>query len=356
MKIISIVGARPQFIKLAPLCMEINIQKEIEHIIINTGQHYDYNMSKLFFEELGIPEPKYHLEVGPGLQGYQTGEIIKKCEEIFVREKPDLVVVFGDTTSTLGGALAASKLHIHVAHIESGLRSYDKTMPEEINRVLVDHVSDYLFCPTKNAVKNLKKEGIIKNVFIVGDIMIDALVQGIKIAETKQSILLKLGLKPKEYYLVTIHRQSNTDNKENLQSLVDALCSIKSAVVLPIHPRTEKMLKQFRLFNKLNNAIKIIPPQGYFEMLLLEKNARMILTDSGGVQKEAYFFKVPCLTLRDTTEWIETVNEGWNVIVGTGRTKIQNATNNFNLSFENYKHSYGVGNAAEKIVEISVNI
>jgi len=356
MKIISIVGARPQFIKLAPLCLELSKRKEIEHIIVNTGQHYDYNMSKLFFDELGLPEPKYHLEIGVGNQGYQTGEIIKKSEEIYLQEKPDLVVVFGDTTSTLGGALAASKLHIPIVHVEAGLRSYDKTMPEEINRIIVDQISTLLFCPTKVTVKNLKKEGVTNGVFVVGDIMIDSLVQGIKIAETKQSILSKLNLMSQNYYLTTIHRQSNTDIKENLQNLVDTLCSIDGIVVLPLHPRTEKMLKQFNLYTKLKEKVMLIEPVGYFDMLVLEKNAKMILTDSGGIQKEAYFFKVPCVTLRDTTEWVETIEDGWNVIAGTDKTKILNAINNFEPNLSKHKNIYGSGKASKKIVEILNNI
>ena len=351
MKIISVVGARPQFIKLAPLCVELNKHKEIEHLILHTGQHYDYNMSKLFFDELRLPEPKYHLEVWQGNQGYQTGEIIKKCEEIYLQEKPDLVIVFGDTTSTLGGALAASKLHIPIAHIEAGLRSYDKTMPEEINRVLTDYLSTYLFCPTKTAVKNLKKEGINKGVFVVGDIMVDSLVQSIKIAEAKPSILSKLNLISKNYYLATIHRQSNTDIKENLQSLVDSLCSIKGVVVLPLHPRTEKMLKQFNLYEKLKTKIIIIEPVGYFDMLILEKNAKMILTDSGGIQKEAYFFKVPCVTLRDTTEWVETIEDGWNILVHCDQSKILNAVKNFKPNIKLYKQRYGNGKAANTIIK-----
>jgi len=352
MKIISVVGARPQFVKLAPLCVELKKHKEIEHIIVNTGQHYDYNMSKLFFDELSIPEPKYHLDVGQGNQGYQTGEILKKCEEIYLNEKPDLVIVFGDTTSTIGGALSATKLHIKVMHIEAGLRSYDKTMPEEINRVMTDHIADYLICPTKEAKKNLCKEGIIKGVFVVGDIMIDSIIQGLKIAGIKSNILDKLNLKPKEYLLATIHRQSNTDIKENLVALVDAFCTIDKKVLLPLHPRTEKMLKQYNLYEKLKEKVTIIEPVGYFDMLLLEKNADKILTDSGGIQKEAYFFKVPCVTLRDTTEWVETVNEGWNVIVSTNKAKIIDAVNNFVPNIENYTNVYGTGNATKKIVKI----
>ncbi|HDM76663.1 MAG TPA: UDP-N-acetylglucosamine 2-epimerase (non-hydrolyzing), partial [Deltaproteobacteria bacterium] len=312
MKVISIVGARPNFIKLAPLSKEI--RKHFDEIIIHTGQHYDYEMDKVFFEQLGIPEPDYHLGVGSGTHGYQTGEMVKRIEEALLKEKPDVVVVFGDTNSTLAGALAAVKLHVLVAHVEAGLRSYDKRIPEEVNRVLVDHCSDLLFCPTERSVENLKKEGIVKGVYLTGDVMVDAINQNIRIAEKRSRILKELDLKSKDYFLATVHRAENTDNPERLRSIVEALCEIEN-LVFPCHPRTEKFLRKYGLWEKVEKSITVIKPVGYLDMLVLEKNARKVITDSGGVQKEAYIFKVPCVTLRETTEWVETVEDGWNVLV-----------------------------------------
>ena len=287
MKIASVVGARPNFIKLAPVSKEL--RKEFDEVIIHTGQHYDYEMDRVFFDELGIPEPDYHLGVGSGSHGYQTGEMLKRVEEVLIKEKPDLVLVFGDTNSTLAGALAAVKLHIKVAHVEAGLRSYDKKMPEEINRVLTGHCSDLLFCPTETGVKNLKNEGIAKGVYLTGDVMVDALQESIKIAEKKSRILDELDLKPEEYFLATVHRAENTDDFSRLRSIVDAFCEIVH-IVFPCHPRTEKMLKKFDLWDRLQKSVKVIKPVGYLDMLVLEKNARKNLTDSGGVQKEAYIY------------------------------------------------------------------
>jgi len=265
-------------------------------------------MNKVFFDELRIPEPDYHLGVGSGSHGYQTGEILKRTEEVLLKEAPDLVLVFGDTNSTLAGALAASKLHIKIGHIEAGLRSFDRRMPEETNRVLTDHCSDLLFCPTETAVENLKTEGIENGVYLTGDVMVDALQENIKIAEQKSKILDRLSLKPEAYYLATIHRPENTDDFEKLKSIVDAFCEIKK-LVFPCHPRTEKLLKQCGLWDMLTKKIKVIKPVGYLDMLILEKNAKKILTDSGGIQKEAYILKVPCITLRENTEWVETIED-----------------------------------------------
>ena len=348
MKIASVVGARPNFIKLAPVSKEL--RKEFDEIIIHTGQHYDYEMDKVFFDELGIPEPDYHLGVGSGSHGYQTGEMLKRTEKVLIKEKPDMVLVFGDTNSTLAGALAAVKLHIKVAHVEAGLRSFDKKMPEEINRVLTDHCSDLLFCPTETAVKNLKNEGITKGVYLTGDVMVDALQENIKIAEKKSKILDELDLKPKEYYLATVHRAENTDDFSRLKSIVDAFCEIEN-IVFPCHPRTEKMFKKFNLWDRLQKRVKVIKPVGYFDMLVLEKNARKILTDSGGVQKEAYIFKVPCITLREKTEWVETVEDGWNVLVGAESGKIVGMANDFEPNGEQ-RDVFGSGNASERIVEV----
>lgn len=344
-KIASIVGARPQFIKSAPLSRELRgSQKEI---LIHTGQHYDDEMSALFFEELKISEPDYNLNVGSGTHGWQTGEMLKRLESILMKEKPDLVLVYGDTNSTLAGALAAVKLHIKVGHVEAGLRSYDRSMPEEINRVLADHCSDILFCPTETAVENLRIEGITNGVYLTGDVMVDALNENINLAEQKSRILDELDLKPKRYYLATIHRVENTDNFERLKNIVDAFCEIEN-LVFPCHPRTEKMLKEFSLWNELIEKIKVIKPVGYSDMLVLEKNSEKILTDSGGVQKEAYILKVPCVTLRNATEWGETIESGWNILVGADKAKIIDATRRFEPEGEQ-KDIFGNGKASKNI-------
>jgi len=356
MKIATVVGARPQFIKMAPVSKEL--RKCCKEIIIHTGQHYDYEMNEIFFKELGIPEPDYNLEVGSGTHGYQTGEMLKRIEKVLIYEKPDIVLVYGDTNSTLAGALAAVKLHIPVAHVEAGLRSFDRRMPEEINRVLVDHASDILFAPTENAVKNLENEGIKNGVYLVGDVMVDALLQNIEIAERKSNILEKLGLRKKEYLLVTVHRPENTDNIEKLKSIVEALIESKENIVFPAHLRTIKALKKFRLYELLENSenIKLIKPVGYLDMLMLEKHAKKILTDSGGVQKEAYILKVPCITMRESTEWVETLQDGWNILVGSDKERIIHAIKYFNPSLTIHKYLFGKGNSSNLIVRILKDI
>ncbi len=349
MKVMSVVGARPNFIKLAPLSKEV--RKKFDEVVAHTGQHYDYEMDRLFFEQLGLPDPDYHLGVGSGTHGHQTGEMLKKIEEVLISEKPDLAIVFGDTNSTLAGALAAVKLHIPVAHVEAGLRSYDKRMPEEINRILTDHCSDLLFCPTERAVDNLKREGITEGVYLTGDVMVDAISQNIKIAEETSDILRELGIKPKDYFLATVHRAENTDTFNRLKNIVDAFCEIEN-LIFPCHPRTEKFLRRYGLWDRLRKDVGIIKPVGYLDMLVLEKNAKKIITDSGGVQKEAYIFKVPCVTLRETTEWIETVEDGWNVLVGADKEKILKAVREFEPNKDSYGHRFGDGRASEKIAVI----
>lgn len=349
MKILSIIGARPQFIKYAPLSREI--RKEHEEILVHTGQHYNPEMSDIFFKELQIPTPEYNLGVGSSSHGEQTGKMLIEIEKLLHKENPSLVLVYGDTNSTLAGALAASKLHIKVAHVEAGLRSFDRTMPEEINRVLTDHISDLLFCPTETAVLNLNNEGIIKGVYNVGDLMLDALKYNQKIAEEKSSVLEDLGLNSNKYIVATIHRASNTDNLENLSSIINALCDSDFPLVFPVHPRTEKYLKQYRLWEKLCGKVKVIPPVGYLEMIKLMAHARKILTDSGGIQKEAYMLGVPCITMRENTEWVETVKDGGNVLVGANYREIRNAI----LNFEGTKvrgNVFGSGDAANRIYEI----
>ena len=352
MKIISIIGARPQFIKCAPLSRAI--RKEHEEILMHTGQHYDPEMSTIFFKELQIPEPDYNLGIGSGSHGNQTGKMLVKIEKLLYKEKPDLVLVYGDTNSTLAGALAASKMHMRVAHVEAGLRSFDRTMPEEINRVLTDHISDLLFCPTETAVLNLEKEGIKTGVYNVGDVMCDALKYNLEIAEEKAAVLEELGLTSSEYMVATIHRASNTDNFENLSSIVNAFCDADISIVFPVHPRTEKYLKQYDLWDKLSQKVKVVPPLGYLEMLKLMAHARKILTDSGGVQKEAYMLGVPCITMRENTEWVETVEDGGNVLVGVDYESIMGGI----LNFEGTKvkgHIFGNGDAAKRICEILKN-
>lgn len=352
-KIITIVGTRPNFIKVAPLLEELKLYKNIHSILVHTGQHYDYKMSRAFFQDLRLPQPNYHLGVGSGLHADQTARTMLKLEPVLLKERPDWVIVVGDVNSTLAGALVAAKLQIPIAHIEAGLRSYDRNMPEEINRVLTDHLSKLLFCPTKTAVENLHKEGIKKGIYLVGDIMYDALVNNIKVAEKKSKILNILKLKPKEYILLTVHRPHNADNPENLKKILEAIKTTGKKTVFPIHPRTKKMIKDFVPENKYYKNIVFTEPVGYIDMLVLEKNAEKILTDSGGVQKEAYWFKIPCITLRNTTEWIETIEAGLNVLVGADKKKIINAINKL-PSTANCKSQkiYGKGNTAKLIIEI----
>lgn len=343
MKIVTVVGARPQFIKAAAVSRAIQLfnkkhfassRKRIQEILVHTGQHYDYLMDKVFFEELELPKPDYHLGVGSGSHARQTGIMLEKIEAVLQKEKPEVVMVYGDTNSTLSGALAAAKLNIPVAHVEAGLRSFNRTMPEEINRLLTDHLSTLLFCPTDQALRNLLKEGIkdgrtriVKN---VGDVMYDSILYYSKLAEKKSGILKKLSfftpnstLSTPNYYLATLHRAENTDDPKRLKSILRALNEIgeNTPIVLPLHPRTKKMIETYHLFSKFK-SIKFIEPVSYLDMLKLEKNAKAILTDSGGVQKEAYWLRVPCFILRDETEWTETIKSGWNVLAGAETERI----------------------------------
>lgn len=317
MKVCSIVGARPQFVKLAPL--EKRFKKCCQHMVVHTGQHYDYEMSQVFFKGLELPEPDYNLGVGSLSHGHQTGEMLQKCEEVLVFESPDLVLVYGDTNTTLAGALATSKLNLKLGHIEAGMRSYRKDTPEEINRLLTDHLSDLLFCPTGTSVSNLRREGIEEGVHLVGDVMLEALEENISIARSSSKISEELSLKPKGYLLLTVHRAETTDDFRNLSSVVEAVSKLRQKVVFPMHPRVEKMLKQFGLHENLSNQRHLIlsPPLSYLDMLELTENASAVLTDSGGLQKEACYLQTPCITLRTETEWVETVEAGANVLVGT---------------------------------------
>jgi len=347
MKIASVVGARPNFVKLAPVSREL--RRRFSEIIIHTGQHYDYEMDKVFFDDMGIPSPDYHLGVGSGSHGFQTGEMLKRLEEILLQERPDAVLVFGDTNTTLAGALASAKLHIPLAHLEAGLRSYNRRMPEEINRVVVDHCSDILLCPTETAVRNLEREGITRGVFLTGDVMVDSQRECSIIAERRSRILQELGLEPRSYRLATIHRAENTDDPERLAAIVGALQDIGS-VVLPCHPRAERCIKALGLWEDLSRRAKVIRPVGYLDMIVLEKNAAKILTDSGGVQKEAYLLGVPCITLRDETEWVETVQDGWNVLAGADRERIVRLAKGFEPGAEK-RDVFGRGDASLRTAE-----
>ena len=374
MKIVTIVGARPQFIKAAPVSKAIEKYNsetgnpKLTEIIVHTGQHFDADMSDIFFRELDIPEPDYNLDVNNSSHGAMTGRMLVKIEEVLIREKPDWALTYGDTNSTLAGALAAVKLYIPVAHVEAGLRSFNRKMPEEHNRVLTDHCSDILFCPTRTAIENLNREGISGKdsssaaggnrplVALVGDVMYDSVLHNMEIAEKYSDILKKLNLKPKGYALATVHRAENTDQPERLKSILQGFEEIAQEglqVIIPVHPRTRQSLKNSK-FSIKNSKLNFIKPVSYLDMLLLEKSAQVILTDSGGVQKEAYWFEVPCITLRDETEWVETVDAGWNVVVGADHKKIVDAAKFFKRP-DHLSDLYGDGRAGEKIVEILVN-
>lgn len=347
-KILSIVGARPQFIKYGPLGSKL--KQKFEERLLHTGQHYDRNMSNLFFEELSIGEPDINLGVGSYSHGKQTAVMLEKIEDELLRFKPDLVLVFGDTNSTLAGALASVKLHIRTAHIEAGLRSFNKEMPEEINRILTDHCSDLLFCPTETAVENLKNENIDNGIFFTGDIMYEAFIVNRKIAEAKSDILKKLDLKENGYFLATLHRAENTDDLANLKNITGAFNEIDRTIILPLHPRTNKIIKENNI--KLNSNIRLIEPVGYLDMLSLLGNCKKVLTDSGGLQKETFFANKFCKTLRNETEWIETLNDNKNVLCGTDPEKIKMEALKEEEDFKTNYHPFGEGNTSEKIISI----
>jgi UDP-GlcNAc3NAcA epimerase len=334
-KLLSIVGVRPQFVKAAMLCSSIERwnaacapEDRIQHLLLNTGQHYDFEMAEIFFRQLPLPRPDFHLNVGSGTHGAQTGAMLEKIEDVLLRERPDCVIVYGDTNSTLAGALSAAKLHIPVAHVESGLRSFNRRMPEEINRITADHVSDLLLCPTLSAVQQLRNEGIEQNVFFTGDVMLDAVRAFAPVAASHSDVMHELGVAPGQFVLVTIHRAENTDSLERLEQLVETLCRLERPTVFAVHPRLRMKLQQDSSLQHLRrdlesaSHLQMVPPLPYLDMLALEANARFILTDSGGVQKEAYFLSTPCVTLRDETEWAETLHDGWNTIAGTSPDSI----------------------------------
>jgi len=382
MKIAAIIGARPQFIKAAAISRAIAghnrnnsspvieksgdmtqfrqklgscppISTVIEEILVHTGQHYDDDMSAIFFRELEIPEPKYNLGIGghdaascppiPNSHGRQTGRMLMAIEEVLLKEKPDWVLIYGDTNSTLAGALAAAKLHIRIAHVEAGLRSYNRLMPEEINRIVADQLSHLLLCPSQVAVNNLAVEGITKGVLITGDVMADALQFAATKASAHSDILARLSLQPQGYLLATVHRAENTDDNQRLKNILSAFAALNEPVVFPAHPRTRKYLQETGYQPPEN--VKLIDPVGYFDIIALEKSARLLLTDSGGMQKEAYWLKVPCITLRDETEWVETVELGSNILTGADRDRIIETVRTFKTPADHLP-LYGDGKAA----------
>jgi UDP-GlcNAc3NAcA epimerase len=348
MKVVTVVGARPQFVKAAAVSRALR-RKNTEYLV-HTGQHYDYAMSGAFFDGLQIPPPDINLEVGSGLHGAQTGEMLKGIEQVLTREQPDRVLVYGDTNSTLAGALAAAKLNIPIVHVEAGLRSYNRRMPEEINRIIADHLSATLLCPSEAAVANLTKEGISAGVHLVGDVMLDVLLWA-RDAGQKESAEFrkKYGVEEKGYLLLTLHRSENTDDPQRLRAIVDALNSVSETILFPVHPRARKVISAAG--HKFGSHIKVVDPLSYFEMVVASSGARMILTDSGGLQKEAYWLNVPCVTLRDQTEWVETVDAGWNVLVGADGDRIASAVRSFSPPSAR-PELYGNGTTAQRCVDL----
>lgn len=350
MKILTVIGARPQFVKAAVVSRALRQAQGIREILVHTGQHFDYNMSQVFFDEMGIMQPDYNLGVGGGTHGQNTGQMIEKIEEVLLKERPDQVLVYGDTDSTLAGALAAVKLHIPVAHVEAGLRSYNRNMPEEINRVLTDHAADLLFAPTNAAVKNLKKEGIQgKKVVPTGDVMYDAALYYRKFAKRPCSP----DLPESDFVLCTLHRAENTDDADRLRNIFDSLDVITDelAVILPLHPRTRKIMTQIGYCAKHNN-LHIIEPVGYLQMLWMIERCRMVMTDSGGLQKEAYFFQKPCVTLRDETEWVELIEIGANILAGANKNGIIDAFVKSKERMIEKSMLYGDGSSTRQIVDV----
>lgn len=347
MKVVSVVGARPQFIKAAAFSREL--RRRHEEVLVHTGQHYDYAMSGAFFDGLEIPAPKVNLGVGSSNHGSQTGAMLSGIEEVLLSEKPQWVVVYGDTNSTLAGALAASKLHIPIAHVEAGLRSFNRRMPEEINRVVTDHVSDLLLCPSQTAIINLTSEGIARNVHLVGDIMLDVLNWARERITQPSAILRQLQLPERSYFLVTVHRSENTDDANRLSGILNALTVLDKPVIFPVHPRTRKAISEGGY--EVPSHIRLIDPLSYMDMVSITGSAQLVLTDSGGLQKEAYWLGVPCLTLREETEWVETTEAGWNVLVGTDCETIIQAARSFAPPIE-HPPLYGDGCVAARCVEL----
>ena len=354
LKFAIIIGTRPEIIKMAPVIREYQ-KRKLNFFILHTNQHYSENMDKIFFKELDLPLPKYSLSIGSGTHGEMTGRMLIEIEKVLLKEKPDVILIEGDTNTVLASALAAVKLQIKIAHIEAGLRSYFREMPEEINRILVDHCSDFLFAPTKEAKENLIKEGISrKKIFAVGNTIVDAIYQNLKLSSKKSKILNYLNLKNKEYFLVTVHRQENVDKKEKLKNILKGLELVwrktNLPIIFPIHPRTKKRVKEFKL--KIPKGIITIQPKGYLDFLNLEKNSRLILTDSGGIQEEACILKVPCVTLRENTERPETLKVKSNILVGTNHERILEGVIKMLKKKSNWKNLFGDGKSAKRIISI----
>lgn len=353
MKISIILGTRPEIIKMSPIIRYL-VNHRQNFFILHTGQHYSYEMDKSFFDALELPAPDYNLDVGSGSHAVQTGKIMIGIEDVLQKEKPDVILVQGDTNTVMAGAVAASKLHIAIGHVEAGLRSYDRSMPEEINRVIADHLSDHLFAPTTLAQKNLLREGIRQDkIHITGNTIVDAVFQNLKIAQKSINVLKTLNLSPKKYFLVTAHRAENVDDKDRLKKIITGLCAIRKKyslpVIFPIHPRTEKKIREFGIDL---DEIVVIPPQGFLEFLELEANAKLVLTDSGGVQEETCILGVPCVTLRDNTERPETVEIHANILSGVEPDSILRSTDTMLESELTWKNPFGDGNASERIVHI----
>lgn len=350
-KICILLGTRPEIIKMSPIIRACE-EQHIDYFILHTGQHYSYEMDKKFFEDLELPEPRYNLDVGSGSQAVQTGKIMAGVEDVLIKEQPDVIFVQGDTNTVMAGALAASKLHIKVGHVESGLRSFDRIMPEEINRIVADHVSDYLYPPTEISRAQLVKEGIPdEKIFVTGNTVVDAAYQNLELSKKHFNVLDDLGLSPKKYFLVTAHRAENVDVKERLTGILDGLKMLGKTygypVIFPMHPRTEKMVAEFGLSVE---GITVIKPIGYLEFLQLEENATLILTDSGGLQEEGCILGTPCVTLRDNTERPETVHVGANILAGTSSEKIISCANQMINTKSSWKNPFGDGDAAIKIL------
>jgi UDP-N-acetylglucosamine 2-epimerase len=347
MKVLTVVGARPQFIKAAAFSRAV--RREGREVLVHTGQHYDPQLSDIFFDELSIPKPDHHLGVGSGSHGHQTGQMLERLEPIMEHEAPDWVVVFGDANSTLAGALAAAKLRLPLAHVEAGLRSFNRDMPEEINRIVADHVADVLFCPTQTAIDHLAREGLSDRAHLTGDIMYDSLQHNLPLIEGRSGIIERLGLAPGGYALVTVHRAANTDDLSALERILDALVLLDEPVVFPVHPRARLALVSSDLETPPN--VRVIEPVGYLEMLALQRSARVVLTDSGGVQKEAYLLGTPGVTLREETEWPETLVDGWNVLAGSDPQRIAEAARRPRPSGDP-PNVFGDGKSAERMVEL----
>ena len=356
MKVLSVVGTRPNFVKTAPIVREIQ-KRGIEHILVHTGQHYDKELSQIFLHELNMQDIDYFLDVGSATHGIQTGEMLRKLEEVILKERPNFVMIPGDTNTSLAGALASTKISgVSTCHIESGLRSFDRTMAEEINRILIDHCSDFLFCPTKTAISNLKKEGIPEErVYLVGDTMVEACYEHLELA--KQGVYGEKYKDLGEYFLVTVHRAENTDFENRLSEIVAGLSEMDTDIIFPIHPRTRKKLMEFGLWEGINNLenMHIMEPVGYLEFLFLLSNAKLMITDSGGIQKEAFLLSIPCVTLRDNTEWVETLDLNANILVGADKKKMLDGIHNMlQTKIDFNSHPFGDKGASKKVVDAIV--